>query len=271
MNEVIAIISLLLLVALIIVLGLLPKERKNCNTSPPKESPSIEKAIEEITEKRKRDAEIEQYKEQQEKYNEIMAKDTKLNSLIEKEILKCESENIKFLLRELQKEDAVDELTFSEKEWLFNNGELRDESEIIQHEHELKEMYYQEHPEVFDQECKQTNAAFFLVPFVAIFILCMGQCSNKAGGIGDPAAWLLIGPFALFLALGGAIIGLSAGHKSNLKKAEEYHINNSRTDYEKKELNALKVGGVASAIYMLHHAKSNLDEIRNPDSWKEMK
>lgn len=265
-----AIIFLSVLAILYASVNLPPKEKKR-NSSTGGEPPSLGKAFEEITEQRKRETEAKEREERQKALDELAAKNKKLDARIQKEIDKCGSENIKFLLKSLQSEVVVDEFSYSEKEWLFNDGNLRDLGELEQHKHDLKKMHYHEHPEDFDKECRQTNAAYFLIPFIFVFILCMGTCSEETGGIDDPVSWILIGPIALFLALGAAIIGMGAGHKKNLNKAEKYDIHNARTAYERKELNTLIVGGAASGLHLMHHAKKNLKEISNPDGWKEMK
>lgn len=194
---------------------------------------------------------------------ELSSKTKSLNELIKKAIEREKSPNIKELLTSILNNPVVDDFSFEEKAWLFNNGNLRKLSEIEQHEHELKEKYYDEHPDVFDSECKKVNAAACWLPFFLIFFLIIGA------GRADEA--FLLAPFALIAALFAGLVGMGVGHKINLDRAKEYNIDNNRTAYERKELALTKAGLLFTTVRTLHHAKKNLKEFANVDSWKEMK
>ncbi len=210
-------------------------------------------------EKRRRD------EEERARKAEILANKTKsLNESIQRAIKEEKSPNIKELLKSILETAVEDEFSYEEKAWLFNYGRLRKLSEIEQHEHELKEKYYADHPEAFDTECKKVNAAACWIPFFLIFFLIL----SRAGSEGEA---IVLAPFALVAALFAGLIGMGFGHKANLDRAKEYDIDNERTAYERKELALTKAGLLFTTVSTLHHAKKNLKEIADVDSWKKSK
>ena len=229
----------------------------------PSSAEKVSLAYKELEEK-EREEKKQREKEDNERKQKILAEKTKtLNESIQKAMKKEKSPNIKELLKTILETPVGDEFSFNEKSWLFNDGKLRKLSEIEQHEHELKEKYYDEHPEVFDSECRKVNTAALWIPFFIVFFMVVGTVSNDE--------FIMIFPFAIIAAMFAGLVGMGVGHKVNLERAKEYNIDNDRTAYERKELMLTKAGLLFTTVSTLHHAKKNLKDIVNVDSWKEMK
>ena len=243
----------------------------NCKINPYAEPKSPNSAYSIIEERRKAEQKRKEQEEKERQERILKEKSEKLNESIKKAMKEETHPSIKQLLKTMLETEVVDDVSYEEKKWLFNNGKLRILSEIEQHEHELKEKYYHDHPEAFDSECKKVNAAACWLPFIFGFLLCLGQCTQSNGGSINGAEAIFIIPLCLIVALIFGLIGMGFGHKANLEKAKQYNINNERTAYERRELGLCKVAGIASAVDIMHHAKNTVKDIANVDSWKEMK
>ncbi len=254
MGEILLIIVMLTGIVLVLKFGERPN-LNNCKT----DYKSL--ALQEIEEQRKQERLKKEEEERLRAEEELKQKSEKLNVQIQEAINLTKSQNIKLLLQDILNSPVKDKSSLIEKKWLFNNGKLRTLEEIETHEHELRRIFLEEHPEYYNKMCNDRNIKYGVVGFmIGCFSVAFTEI-NKG----------LLGLPCLFTGLLGVAFAECISHSTNIKYAEEINFFSDKVYKEKTALNTYTTGSAASGLYLLHHTKKSLKEISNPDSWKEMK
>ena len=188
---------------------------------------------------------------------------------IEKETLLTEMKKDRETTEDLIRQKVLDKLLnieISNKTelerviFLYNKGELRSNEEVENYD---KQLLYETERINFDQERHKVNFAAFVIPFLSVGLITMIACNDILFGI----------PLGLLFGLIGGFFGTLIGYKINLNKAKEYGIPDDNPSVQNEKLKH-KIGvasGIAAGISIYHNTKNTIKDIKNVDSWKEMK
>jgi len=199
----------------------------------------------------------------------LQEKDKTLRQLIRNCCDKESNEYVKVFLKVLEEAEVKDQISYDQKEWLFNNGKLRTRKEVIDRELELKKLFYQSNPKLFEKECKTRNFLSTVIPMATI----TGFFVIKAGlefGFDSPCVFLdgIFMPSPL-ISLSG-FLGLWISHKHNADLAKEYDINTTWTKYEKKELTMAGISSALAILSLTRDTKKHVKSLLDVDSWKKL-
>lgn len=144
--------------------------------------------------------------------------------------------------------------------FLYNDGKLRSNEEVESYD---KQFIYEKERMNFDQERHKVNFAAFVIPFLSVGLITMIACDDILFGM----------PLGLLFGLIGGFFGTLIGYKINIDKAKEYGIPDDNPSVQNEKLKH-KIGvasGITAGISIYHNTKNTIKDIKNVDSWKEMK
>lgn len=202
--------------------------------------------------------------EREKEQNSFAHKRDSLNNRIKQQIK--DSKNgyeVEILQQVLEMEDSTeDELEL--KEWLYNNGNIRTASEIDDHNKKVDdEIYY-----TSGQYNKDMHSYWFL-PFLPAIIwgLCIWY------GIKQDADCLVITFLTTPLWLAACCLIGVLNSKRRKSLADEHNVPKNDKKYIRESFNA-KTGTatvIGSTLIAGKHAKDDLKQTINPDTWHELK
>lgn len=184
----------------------------------------------------------------------------RLKSAIKQDMENTDDNVRKKVLENLYQRSIHTQTALCELDYLYNDGHLRTNEEVKIH-NEWKQ--YSTQRENYNEECHKRNILYWLIPFIIVFVIVM--C------IFD---WFILGiPIALIAGLVAAVIGSLIANSINIKRGEDYHVDEFDTRFQQEKLN--KKIGIASSIaagYSIgKNTKRATKDLLNVDSWKEMK
>ena len=175
------------------------------------------------------------------------------------------SENIlrKKVLESLLRRPILDEDDLVKLDFLYNDGNLRNDEEASYMERYFNTKRKREN---FNEERHKVNTIAFIVPFTTVTII---MCIVISKSFFFPL-YLII---ALVPGLVAGLIGSIIGYSTNIRNAKEYCISDDdpRLKEEILKRKAAIAAGITSSIIIGHHAKKDLKELTNVESWSEMK
>lgn len=203
-------------------------------------------------------------KEKEQKLKEFKSKVERLNNEIFTKYTECEDEKLKKLLYQVYTQEVNNDYDYNEKEWMFNNGNLRTYDEILEHNYR-KGVNKEYLSGSYKVKCNLITTVSFLVPFLLGTFCIMYLIGLKVWFIG-----LLPG-----MVVGGilGLIGMSIAHRANIDTLEAMGVSecDPQLQFERRELSIGKVGLPLVLLSGFKNIGSGIKKIGNPDSWKKMK
>ena len=167
----------------------------------------------------------------------------------------------KKVLEQILKLPITDDFQYADVDFLYNDGNLRSNSEVI---YRKRYLATQKKRTKYDSEVRMTNILAFTIPFILITFV-VGVGCNDLGIVG-----LII---ALIPGLMSGIIGSIIGHTINIDNAKLYCIpdNDPRVIKEKSKRVGDVIVGIGTAASLGKHTKKAVKDITSVDRWQEMK
>lgn len=155
---------------------------------------------------------------------------------------------------------TINQTELDRVKFLYNNGKLRSNEEVEDYDRKIT---YEKERENYNKERHSVNFAAFMIPFLAVGLITMIACNDILFGL----------PLGLLFGLMAGFFGMLIGYSININKAKEYGIpdDDPRVQDEKLKRKIGIASGVAAGISIYHNTKNTVKDIKNVDSWKEMK
>ena len=148
--------------------------------------------------------------------------------------------------------------------WLFNNGELRTESEIKERKENEYNNWYINSGE-YERDCFNNKTLFGWGGFLIAFPLVLLKLWDSL--------WIIAVPIALLVGLTTSLIGMTIATHINIKKAVNHNvpINHPRYQHDRAEMTIAKAGTIATIVHTGLKTKRTIKDVSNTETWKELK
>lgn len=149
-------------------------------------------------------------------------------------------------------------------EWLFNNGKLRTQSEIIQRRQDKRNYQYIKSGD-YEMDCFINKTLWGAGGFIIPAAICIAKWWKSM--------WVFSIIPAIFIGGISSLIGMYIASEMNVERAKKYKVppDHPRYIHDKNEMTVAKAAGVISAVSVGKHTKKAIKNVANVDSWKEFK